>query len=231
MATLLSLDMAGIPGLSSALRTVGDFERHRKTMAFLVHGKMKEQVRRTFDRQADPETGQAWLPVQPFGHGADPTHKILQSNAGAGLMGSIMAANLDMDGDLVLLGPPDSIPYANAHQWGVTIRPKNAKYLTLPMGRDVALAGSARRWWEQQKSANKKPFIYKAKTGKKNLFIAIPEDGKLKLAWLLLEEVTIPQRRFFGWNDEYSNEIGTICKARLAVIARNAGLDVKGGTA
>jgi phage gpG-like protein len=224
--------MQGIPGLRNAIRDVASFERHRASFNYLIYAKMVGQVRRTFESQTDPETGAPWKPVQPFGHGTDPSHKILQSNAGAGLIGALMAAPMVVEGDEVSIAPPDSVPYANIHQWGGTIVPRHAKNLALPMSREDALAGSAGRWWEQQKGKGNKPFIYRARTGKRNLFIALRgSDGKLELHWLLKKMVTIPQRRYFGWNDTYNNEIASVCMKRMAVIARTSGFDTRGADA
>lgn len=217
--------------MTNAIKDVSDFERHRRSFNFLIYGTMQMQVRKTFDKQADPETGLAWKPVLPFGHGADPSHKILQSNAGAGLMGAILAAPMIVEGDSVSISPPDSIPYANIHQWGGVIRPRNARNLALPMTREARLAASASRWWGQQAGKSRKPFVYRARTGKKNLFLAVRgDDGKVELHWLLKKMVTMPQRRFFGWNEAYRTEIADVCKKRLEVIARNAGFGKKGSS-
>lgn len=231
MSNLLSINLLGVEGIAKAVKEISDFEKHRGTFNFLAYGIMQGQVRRTFDKQADPVSGVAWKPVQPFGHGTDPSHKILQSNAGAGLMGSITSAPMKVEGDMVSIAPSDSIPYANVHQYGGEIRPRLARNLAIPMGRQERLSGGARRWWHQQTQKGLKPFVYSAWTGKGNKFIAMvdPETKKLKLHWLLKEKVFMPQRRYFGWNSEYEAEIEKAFAGRLQAIVRRALADADKG--
>lgn len=219
----MSLHLQGNTDVQRALRSLANPAAVRRPLLMLAGGRMKQHIRTTFDRQRDPVTGQPWQPVVQFGDDPDPMKKILQHNAGSGLIGGLMAAVPEMDGDSVSIGPPSTIPYANIHQYGGIVRPTRAKNLAMPITKAARTAANARRWWSQQGG---RAFVYRARTGKKNLFLATTgDDGRVQLHWLLKKEVTIPQRRYIGWGQEQIDDISTQFIKYIAKAARREGLD------
>lgn len=83
--------------------------------------------------------------------------------------------------------------YAVTHQVGMTIRPKHAKYLTIPIDKTNALVarGAARVL-----TYGKKVFFRRSKRGSLIMFQA-NKDGGLKPLFVLVKEVTIPKRLNF----------------------------------
>lgn len=86
-----------------------------------------------------------------------------------------------------------SIFYAHVHQEGMTIYPRQSKRLAVPMNRQAALAGGARKWWAGQVAAGVTPFI-----GGKGKFIATSGKNRTTLQFALFRSVTIPPRPFLG---------------------------------
>lgn len=89
-----------------------------------------------------------------------------------------------------LQGKIGGVGYLRSHEFGATIRPKNAQYLTIPLpaalhANGTPIHSSARHW------AN--TFIIRSKAG--NLLIVKKQPGgKLLPLYVLKREVTIPPR-------------------------------------
>jgi phage gpG-like protein len=100
-----------------------------------------------------------------------------------------------------------NLEYAALHQYGGTITPKNAKALTIPLTREAARSGGARRF-------PRPLFILKSDNGKAFLAeeVAKGKKGKTKLTlhYLLSQGVRIPARPFLGIGQKLADRISVI---------------------
>lgn len=90
------------------------------------------------------------------------------------------------------------VPYAKIHEYGGTVRPKNAQNLAIPVGDAKTRAGNSRHSgpmaiWTALR------FIVNKKTGKKLLIDASTgRKQKIKVLFVLVPQVVIPARLNFG---------------------------------
>ena len=90
------------------------------------------------------------------------------------------------------------VPYAEIHEFGGTITPKNVTFLTIPLEDNLTPAGVPR--FPSAKALRDDPahktFVFKGpRTG--NLFIVEKQGDDLKFLWRLARMATIPAR--LGW--------------------------------
>ena len=206
----------GASELAVSLQGIERLIANPKPLLTQVGALMKGQIARTFQGQRDPMTGAPWKPTSAFTLGNRPGGggggKTLQdTNA---LLNSLVAAIPKVTSDSVTI--TTNRVYANAQNFGAVIRPKNAKYLAIPLNRQAARAGSARRWWDQNKDKN--PFIVRGDKG--GAYIAYAKkykrkDDKLIFMFRLLTSVTIPQRRFLGFGNSQVFEVTEFVMNRL----------------
>lgn len=92
-------------------------------------------------------------------------------------------------------------PLANVHGEGATIRPRKAKWLTIPLTREAAKAGSARNFARE--------LFFMMKKGNNTAYLAerTPKQKKLKIHYLLKKMVVIPAREFIGIGDRLMKKL------------------------
>jgi len=203
------LTLFGVQALKNTVAELAQFGVNSRSSLALVGAKMKEQVAETFALARDPVTGNPWkrtsdmtLRLRPGGGGGG---KTLQDTGR--LLQAIVAARPVVTDDSVSVGPGAKIVYAAIHNFGGVITPKNAKMLSLPLTREAKRFTGARAWW--QANLSKSPFIYDpskgAKAYAKRLYIATStgkgEAARVKVHWMLVPRIAMPQRRFLGWGE------------------------------
>lgn len=95
---------------------------------------------------------------------------------------------------------------ARLHQEGGVIRPKRARYLTIPLTKEALRSGGARRMtglFFFAPRGQSGPKFLAARTGK-------GKRAKLVLHWLLLDESKIDARPFVGWNAKLEETVANI---------------------
>lgn len=165
-----------------------------------IGAQLKRITATAFRSQSDPTTGAAWpktgplaLATRPGGGGAGKalrdTGVLFQSINGTPPV--VTATSVSIGSNLI---------YAGIHQTGGTIRPRNSKFLAIPLTREARKAGSARRWLDQRKAAGKPGFF----AGRA---IMGYEDGKgtkgygYVAHWALVSSVTIRARPYLGYSE------------------------------
>jgi hypothetical protein len=121
-------------------------------------------------------------------------------------------------------------PYALAQEFGAEIEAKSGKMLTIPMEDALSPSGVVRgeAIIRNGRTDLGETFIYKAKSGKQNAFIAVSVNGELRLLYLLKKRVTIPgpkttgDKSRLGGLDAAKKVIGTALLPRLGIAARNS---------
>lgn len=143
-----------------------------------------------FIKSVDPD-GKPLLPLahpRPNGGG-----RVLRDK---GLLMASLSASTDQNG----LTLKESHPAANLHDKGGTIRPKSAKRLAIPITREAKRAGSPRNNFPRPL------FIVGANTGTGTLYLGEStgkgKRAKLVIHYVLVRQVTIPQRRTVGFSRE-----------------------------
>ncbi len=135
-----------------------------------------------FTQSAGPD-GKPWRPLahkRPSGG-----NKILRDK---GLLAASLSASVTQEGLLLKA----SHPGANAHQFGAKVRPKKAKYLTIPITKEAARAGSPRKF-------PRKLFFMGGGTSA----VMAEKKGrsaKIVVHYALSKGVTIPARPFVGYS-------------------------------
>lgn len=149
--------------------------------------------------------------------------------------------------DLTLSVFSSGTKYANLQENGGTIRPRNAKYLTIPIEDNILPSGvprypsakdlrretnffvrpaqrNARGRFRKDKLRGARTFVLKAKTGK--LYIILRQaNGKSKLLWALVKSVYIPPRFGFRktWNEQAPMRAKLFQDAMSAAVADAVG--------
>lgn len=100
--------------------------------------------------------------------------------------------------------------YARLHQEGGVIRPKNGKYLAIPLTREAQRAVSPRRFAGS---------LFTIKSKKGNLLLAERSGGGIKPQYALLKQVHIPARPFLGLNQKTIDIISRIFAEYVANLA------------
>lgn len=208
----VTLDANGSKALAERLKEI-DFKAKNPRPFLLMYGNdvMKGSIRDSMRGERDPVTLKPW----PKRNGLS-----LQSRRGGGgkmlqdtthLLRSFVQAAPKLSKDSVTIG--SDLKYARTHQQGMVIRPKK-KFLTIPLDPSVRKLGSIKRWWDQAEGKGQQPFFFRAKSG--TVYAAYykgasagkgagvdkgrgARKGKLTFAWILLKQVTIPQRRYLGF--------------------------------
>lgn len=84
------------------------------------------------------------------------------------------------------------VPYANIHETGGTIKPKNAKYLTIPTSANKTGAGQTRY------SAPELFDSFKNKAFFANDMLFLKQKGGVKPMFSLKKRVEIPERKYLS---------------------------------
>lgn len=196
------IEIRGLAGTLKSLERLGEIGIAPSGFLTPAAAMMQEQIGRTFSAGVDPVTGNAW---QTTGQLA------LQTRPGGGAGGRPLQDTARLLQSLVSSVPRftqttaevwTNLPYARIHQEGGTIRPRQAKMLSIPLTREARRTTGAREWWSR--NASKNPFVLK--TNQKT-FIASRDGDALEFHWLLVDSVDIPQRRFLGFGARYSDEL------------------------
>ena len=235
MADGASVTVTGGDGISIVLKGLAAGFQNPRDLLMIAGGAMKGQVVRTFNAAKDPISGAPWPPtsqftlsLRPGGGGGGKT--LRDSNQ---LFNSLVSAVPQISGNTVSL--TTNKVYAAMQNYGGTIRPRNTKYLAIPLTREAKRAGSAKRWMEQNSSL--RPFFFQRSSqeasriagyaGFKTVFIATREGtgkaARLVFHFVLKESVEIPQRRFLGWGEAYVKEILTLLDQYIARKAEEKG--------
>lgn len=120
------------------------------------------------------------------------------------------------------------VPYAPIHEFGGTVRAKNAKFLTIPAKDNLTAAGvarhpSARAFFASPTVGEGKPFILR-KGGKAWIVIGKAGGKGLLFLWTLKKEVKIPARLgFFDTWKKYETNRRRRFRRALAGALRSSG--------
>ena len=109
-------------------------------------------------------------------------------------------------GNKVIVG--SNLKYARIHQFGGTIKPKNAKYLTVPLTQEARKGSKAlgtRKYLDNLKAKGWSVFVRKG-------IIFAKKGNKLKALFALKDSVEIPQRTFVYWDENDRRKIEEIVK-------------------
>lgn len=82
-----------------------------------------------------------------------------------------------------------NLTYARIHEEGGVIRPRKAKYLTIPVGKALTAAGVVRKPYRQWSGLELRP--RKGKPG----YVALKDGAPV---WVLVKQVNIPARPYFA---------------------------------
>jgi phage gpG-like protein len=98
-----------------------------------------------------------------------------------------------IDGEAVVISAGgQNVPYARIHHEGGIIKPKNAKYLAIPLNAQAKLY---------------RPRNYPGKTFMKKGIIFLDDNGKLTPLYALKKQVEIPERRYMFVDNDDRNQI------------------------
>lgn len=106
-----------------------------------------------------------------------------------------------------------SHPAAGVHQFGATIRPKNGRFLAIPLTPEAKRVGSPR-----QNHFPRPLFVYAAQEGRK-LFLAESVEGELTIQYRLVGSVTIPPRPYLGFSATTVDKITRVIADRAEAMA------------
>ena len=99
---------------------------------------------------------------------------------------------------------------AHAHEYGATIRPKEKKYLAIPLTKEAETAGTPTVF-------NDLRFV-NAKGGNL-LMVRDKKNGKSEAMFLLVKSVTLPERSFIRASfDEGKDKLGEIIEAQVSKV-------------
>lgn len=213
--------------LVKALDSMKNFDR--RVVFRMIGADMKISTMNNFREQRDPVTGRPWQPIRPITKNSRPkkTETILQDSTR--LLRSINSAKPEVTNNSVQIGT--NLPYARAHQQGILIRAKKAKYLTIPASPEAKRAKTFQRFWEQCVRKGQRPYI----TGKKGDSTRVmmfhkgayaarsdirtrnrkTKAGKTRKArmgtptvgFILKKAVVLPRRRFMGFSFKDKNMV------------------------
>lgn len=150
----------------------------KKQFMLTVANMIRRVSVQSFRKQADPKTGRPWAPTSAF---------TLRSRPGGGgrtlqdtgmLQSSVASARVIADSNSAKIELGTNLIYAAIHQFGGTIRARNARNLTIPKTRKARQSGGYRRFIQNNPNEN-------------------PKDH-----WLLKPSVFIPERPFLGVSDQ-----------------------------
>lgn len=174
----------------------------KKRALTLIGVEMQRAAQSTFRQQRDPETGARWKPIAPI---------TLRSRPGGGgngkalvdtgaLLRDLVSTPPQQDADSVSIGT--NLVYARLHQHGGVVRPRRAKFLTIPLTREAGRSKSLKRWLDKNKG---QAFIRKSRKGNLIAFKSA-KHGRPYPHWLLVESVRVPARPFLGWPRDGSGD-------------------------
>lgn len=155
-------------------------------------------VKQKFTEQQSPD-GQPWEPLRfdrPQGGNVP-----LRSN---GLLMASISSRQTPEG--VAVG--SALEHAAIHNYGGTIRPRKAKYLSIPLTREAARAASPTVF-----GGELKPRMWGKKTGKARGVLR-DKDGTDQ--YLLVTHVDIPAREYLGFSDDDLKAIAEALAEELA---------------
>lgn len=190
-------DFVASAGAMKKLASAVTGPRFMRPALIAMGAHMATRTARSMQAGNDPVTGTAWTKVEKKDGG-----KTLFSTGS--LQRNIVSMRPSISGLDVSLSITRRSPvgkYAFIHQFGGDITPKNAKYLAIPLSKSAKLAKTARRFMNQNKG---KAFFFVSKKG--NLMIG-KARGKTGVTphFVLVDKVTIPQRRFLGFARDNSD--------------------------
>lgn len=199
MAVTISVETKGFDQVRRMFNAVAAETKRPEKLLKPWGAILQSETARVFRRQADPATGAPWPRTGALTMSTRPGTGSGQTLLDTGrLRNALVSRTPRYTQDSVAI-TTEGVIYAALHQFGGTIRPVNSKMLAIPLTRDARRAGSARRWWEQNKA--RKPFIYRSKVSGK-AFIVTEEESEfiegMDFHFLLLPSVTIPARPFLG---------------------------------
>ncbi len=109
-----------------------------------------------------------------------------------------------------------NLVHAGIHQDGGVIRPRVARFLTVPLTKKAKRAKSARRWFEAEKRAGRKPFFARSKKGNLLAFSRLRTNSrKIVPHWLLMNRIEIPGTGYLGFKDSDADVLADLLTAHL----------------
>lgn len=210
-----------------------DFTKALGLCSIAIASSTKENFRGSHS----PE-GMPWLPLARPRINSKGSDKPLRDNGP--LMASVTVRNAA--GNVETITPTrlefgTNLEYAGTHQYGATIFPTKSKYLAIPITKQAKQAGSPRNFagltyaWakgpklrgklvEEVDTAGKRS-TKRGKKGDRQQVELTKQKGKKGLTaaithYLLLSSVTVPARPFLGWNEELTDEVGSIIADQAA---------------
>jgi phage gpG-like protein len=217
----ISMEMKGFENVRGMFQAVVAQTRQPERLLKPWGAILQSETARVFRAQANPTNNAPW---------PRPSTLTLGSRPGGGGGGKALLDTGRLRNALVSRTPrytkdsvaitTEGVIYAALHQFGGEIVPVNAKMLAVPLTRDARRAGSARRWWENNKSA--KPFVFTSGKGKK-LIATANKEGALEFHFVLLPKVTVPARPFLGISETLRNRVLATTARVYAQILRENG--------
>lgn len=166
-------------------------------------------TKRRFQTGTDPN-GRVWMPLahnRIISRGAD---KPLRDTG-------ILMASVTAKASRTELVVGTNLAHAGVHQWGATIRPTKAKFLSIPMTKEAKYAGSPRRFPRELH-----PRINRRGTG--GVLIEINGDVEI-VQYVLTKQVVVPARPFLGFSREF---LGQAEQILCDIAVRHMGLGDSG---
>lgn len=177
---------------------------------------MQSIVPRSIEEQKDPETGAPWprpsdltLSLRPGGGGGG-KRNFDNGRLARSFMGTTRVTRTGVS-------IHSNLPYALTQQEGGTIRPRNAKYLAVPLDRQAKRAGSARRWWEKAEAQGREPFVLRRGSGSLTIMARSRQGSKKLVAYFrLVKQITIQPAPFAGFKNEDRELFAGLLTAHVA---------------
>jgi len=219
---VVRIEIEGLPAVQAALGSV--VVALGRPLMLVLDQELKTLTARNFVDERDPVSGVKWPSVRPL------TMAIRPSGGGhilwnrGRLLNSIISRRPIITKDSVTIGT--NVAYARVHHGKngspfTVIRPRNARKLAIPMNREAARAGSARRWI----AANSASYFI----NESGIFKTYARR-KPRMMFLRVDFVRVPKRRFLGVGrreaDILNKKIVGYMKAILVRMLTSQGLTV-----
>ncbi len=201
MAFDATIDLTGDKRVGRAFENISKTARGTRPLLLAIGSLAKGVSQSSFRSESDPVTGRPWVKSK-FKSPIKRTNRTLFETGR--LLSAVTGAPMSTTRDSVTLKVLH--PGARTHQFGATITPKRGKFLTIPLTRKAANAGSPRKFSDG--------FFKKSRAG--NLIFVTPkEDGGIEAQFVLKEKVVIPRRRYLGLGPQGVNEAYNLVLAEM----------------
>ncbi len=208
----VTFEVTELPRARQILSDCAEITRNKGPLLMAIGTEMQRETGRNFRRERDPITGKSWpRSKRAIAQSSDSRPGTTLFNDGK-LLGSVLRGTPKVEGNSVTIG--SSHFSARVHNDGLTIKPKRANSLAIPVSREAIKAGSARAFIESMEGADRpsfyfkrgdtgfiahmkgyKPGVRRRQFGKSDIKA---KPGVLVIDFILKKEIKMPQRRFYG---------------------------------